>query len=334
MVRVNAEPDTRGNHEHLSDTRMTRKFLAFPPSADVEQVEGVLDAKAREFETIGYVYVLDEGGVLIGVASLKQILQAKQGTKLGEIMNQKVISVKQHSHQERAVYLALRHGLRSIPVVDNEHRLVGVITHKSILSIFNHEFRKDLFQSSGIRHAKEVESLDTPMSKLVKVRFPSLLLGLVGGLLAATIVTSFEEILNSYIVLASFIPVIVYLTDAVGTQSQTLVVRLLATEPGFSVFRYLVREVKIGLLLGLIFAVTLFAAEVLGWQQVEVGIVIGMSIFLSISFQAFFSTYLSIFLAKMKKDPAIASGPIATIISDITTIAMYFVIAVVMLELI
>jgi magnesium transporter len=92
------------------------------------------------------------------------------------------------------------------------------------------------------------------------------------------------------------------------------------------------REIKIGIVLGLIFAIMLFAAEFLGWQQLELGVVISIAVFFSMVFQTFFSTYLSIVLSKLKKDPAIASGPIATIISDVTTIAMYFAIAIVILE--
>lgn len=183
-----------------------------------------------------------------------------------------------------------------------------------------------------MHHIKEIESIETPVSKLVRARFPSLLLGLFGGLVAAYIVTSFEELLNSYIILASFIPVIVYLTDAVGTQSQTLVVRLIAIDPKFSFHRYLFRELKIGIILGASFAILLFAASLLGWRTSELAVIIGISIFISMVFQTFFAAYFSIVLQKLKFDPAIASGPIATIISDITTIAIYFVIATLLLE--
>ncbi|MEM4253590.1 MAG: magnesium transporter [Candidatus Nitrosotenuis sp.] len=333
MTKSKFENQEKSNHEHLVDTKMTRKYLAFSPSETVERIENVLDFKAREFETIGYVYAIDENGILVGVASLKQILQSKHGTQLKEIMNTNVISLKQHEHQERAVYVALKHGLKVIPVVDSEHRLLGVVTQKSILSIFHHEFRKNLFRTSGIKHVKEIESMDTPVFSLVKVRFPSLFIGMIGGLIAASIVTNFEHVLTSYIALASFIPVIVYLTDAIGTQSQTLVVRLLAMEPGFPISKYVLREIKIGIILGFIFAAMLFVAEIVGWQQIKLGIVVGMAVFFSMIFQAFFSTYLSIALSRMKKDPAIASGPIATIISDVTTIAMYFAIAMMILQI-
>ncbi|MEM3064010.1 MAG: magnesium transporter [Candidatus Nitrosotenuis sp.] len=323
---------TENDHEYLVDTKITKKYLAFSENDTVDKVKEVLATKAKTFETIGYIYVVTDNGVLHGTVSLKQVLEAAPSTKLGDLMNPDVIYVKYHSHQERAVYLALKHGLKAIPVVDKEKRLLGIITHKTILSIFHHEFRKDLFMSGGVQHSKEVESINTPISKLVKVRFPSLFLGLIGGLVAASIVTNFEDILNSYIVLASFIPVIVYLTDAIGTQSQTLVVRLLALEPDFPLRRYLLREIKIGVILGIIFGAMLFFAELVGWQQIKLGVVVGAAVFFSMAFQAFFAAYFSIMLAKFKKDPAIASGPLATIISDITTIAMYFGVAIVVLE--
>ena len=124
--------------------------------------------------------------------------------------------------------------------------------------------------------------------------------------------------------LASFIPVMIYLSDAIGTQSQTLIVRIIALEPTFSVKRYLARELKVGGILGIIFALLLFAAASVGWGVSQAGAIIGLSILISIVFQAVISTYLSILLAKSNVDPAVTSGPLTTIISDITTLTMYF----------
>ena len=320
------------SHHELIDSRITRNFLSFHKNDTVSKVKALLQTRAKEFESIGYVYIVDESNVLIGVVSLKHILQSPDYVTLDGIMDTDVVSIKFHSHQERAIYLTLEHGLKSIPVVDDDNKLLGIVTHKTILSIFHHEFRKDILGSAGIHHAKEIESIDTPVSRLVKARLPSLLVGLVGGLITATIVTNFEGLLSSYIVLAAFIPTIVYLTDAVGTQSQTLVVRLIAMEPKFSMYRYLLRELKIGLVLGTSFAALLFITGMLGWGKSDLALVIGASIFISMVFQTFFSAYFSIILQKLKVDPAIVSGPIATIISDITTIAIYFGIATLLLE--
>lgn len=324
--------DYSDNYPHLIDTKITKNFLAFHKTDTVSKIKNILQEKAKEFASIGYIYVIDENSVLVGVVSLKQILQSSDEITLEKIMNENVVSIKSHSHQERVIYLALKHGLKAIPVVDKDKHLVGIVTHKTILSIFHHEFREDILRSGGVHHIKEIEAVDTPVRKLVKARLPSLLLGLFGGLITASIVTSFEGLLNSYIILASFIPAIVYLTDAVGTQSQTLVVRLIAIEPKFSFQQYLFRELKIGFILGASFAILLFAAGLLGWGETNLALIVGASIFISMFFQTFFAAYFSIMLQKLRFDPAIASGPIATIISDITTIVIYFAIATIILE--
>jgi Mg/Co/Ni transporter MgtE len=132
-----------------------------------------------------------------------------------------------------AINIAL---IKSIPVVDSEDRLMEVVAYDAILKIFHHEFREDNLKSGGIHHhIKEIEDITTPVSRLVRARVLSLILGLIGGLVAVYIVKGFENILSSYFVLASCIPVLIYLSDAIGTQSQTLIVRMIALEPAFSV---------------------------------------------------------------------------------------------------
>lgn len=167
---------------------------------------------------------------------------------------------------------------------------------------------------------------------MIKARLPSLIIGLLGGLLAAYVVRGFEDILSSYLALAAFIPVIVYLSDAVGTQSQTLIVRMIALEPNFSFRNYMSREIKIGSILGITLGVILFTVVFIGWLSINIGVIIGISIFLSMLFQAFVSTSLSILLTKFRIDPAISSGPLTTIMSDITTLVIYFSIATLFLR--
>jgi magnesium transporter len=309
-------------------TRITSKFLSVNEEATAGEIRRQMSARAKELEVIDYIYVIDEGGHIRGVASLKDIWQVADNMLAKEIMKKDLVTVDIHADQERIVYLVLRHKLRAIPVVDSENRLSGVVPYDVILNIFHHEFREDLFKSGGIHHhIKEIEDMATPVSKLVRARLPSLALGLIGGLFAAFIVSGFEGIISSYFVLASFIPVMIYLSDAIGTQSQTLIVRMIALEPGFSATRYLGREVQVGGILGAIFASLLFAAALLGWGTLQAGAIIGLSIFISIVFQSLISTYLSITLVKFNVDPAVASGPLTTIISDITTLTLYFGIA-------
>lgn len=329
----NMKIDILKNNLKKAKDHITKKILTVNPEDNVGHIKEILTSKAKQFETIGYVYVVDNTQKLVGVISLKEILQENNETLVGKLMIKNVISIRDDAHQEKVIDLALKHGFWSIPVVDKENHLLGVIPHTIILSIFHHEVREDVLRSGGIHHKiKEIESLQTPASRLVKARLPSLFIGLLGGLIAAAIISNFESFLNEYIILASFIPVIVYLSDAIGTQSQTLVVRMIALEPNFSLRRYMLREIKIGSFLGLIFGLSLFVAVSFGWGHFDLGIVIGSSIFLSMIFQTFFSTYVSIIFDKFGIDPATATGPIATIISDITTVVVYFGIAVSLLH--
>ena len=322
----------KNNLEKIKD-HIIKEILTVNPENNVGHIKEILAKKARQFEIIGYVYVVDHAQKLVGVISLKEILQANNEALSEKLMIKNIISIREDDYPEKVVHLALKHGFWSIPVVDKEKYLLGVIPHKTILSIFHHKVREDVLRSGGIHHKiKEIESLETPVSRLVRARLPSLFIGLLGGLVAAAIISNFESFLNEYIILASFIPVIVYLSDAIGTQSQTLVIRMIALEPNFSLRRYLFREIKIGSLLGFIFAISLFVAVFFGWGKLDLGIVIGSSIFLSMIFQTFFSTYISIIFEKFGIDPATATGPIATIISDITTIVAYFSIAVLLLH--
>jgi magnesium transporter len=314
-------------------TRITNKFLSVSEEETAGGIKKLVADRAKELEVIDYIYIVDESRFLHGVASLKDILRECDDVPVKRIMKRKLVTVDTHADQERIIYLVLKNRLKSIPVVDSENRLSGIVPYDAILNIFHHEFREDILKSGGIHHhIKEIEDIATPVSRLVRARLPSLALGLVGGLLAAFIVSGFEDVLSTYFVLASFIPVMIYLSDAVGTQSQTLIVRMIALEPGFSVKRYLAREVKVGGILGAVFASLLFAAASLGWGPLQAGAVIGFSMLVSIVFQSFISTYLSISLVKFNVDPAVASGPLTTIISDITTLTLYFGIASLLLR--
>ena len=312
----------------IAGARITTRFLSVSGDELVGGVKNMITNKAKELEILDYVYIIDEQDKLLGVVSLKEILQSPEESKMVSIMKAHPVSVDFHTDQERLIYLVLKHDLKAIPVVDGQNHLKGVVPYHTILKVFHHEFREDILRSGGIHHhIKEIEEITTPASKLVRARLPSLVLGLFGGLLAAYIVTGFEQLLGSYLALAAFIPVMVYLSDAVGTQSQTLIVRMIALEPDFSVRKYMTRELKIGGALGIIFAILLFAAGTLGWGGLHIGFVVGSSMFLSIIFQAFMATYLSAALARRKIDPALASGPLTTIISDVTSLALYFAIA-------
>ena len=150
----------KNNLEKVKD-HITKKILTVNPGNNVGNIKEILAKQARQFETIGYVYVVDDDKRLVGVASLKQILQENNETPVEKLMIKNIIRIRDDAHQIKAVSLALKHGLWSIPVVDKENHLLGVIPHKIILSIFHHKVREDVLRSDGIHHKnKEIEALD------------------------------------------------------------------------------------------------------------------------------------------------------------------------------
>jgi len=285
--------------------------------------------KADTFDTIDYVYIVDNDEVLKGAISIKELHASKKDVNVEEIMEKKLVFAHPMTHQERIVYLALSHKIKAIPVVDREKRLLGIVPYDTILEIFNEEVREDIFKFGGIFHkvGKEYTTIKSSAATMIRTRLPWLIIGVLGGTLTASIISSFEHVLNTLLALAAFAPVLAYLSDAVGTQSETLTVRSIALDPKLSLKSYFAREFVVALALALACGLLLSTIALLGWQNSVLGLIIGLSMFLSVISAVFISTGFPFLFKKVNLDPAIASGPFATMISDVATVTIYFTVA-------
>ena len=208
--------------------------LAFPEERILD-VRKRIFGKAKEFGTLNYIYVVDKENKLVGVFSLKEILQKPEETKVGDLMIKEIIKAHPHTDQERVAILALTHNLKSIPVVDKENKFLGVVPSDTILDILHSEHVEDILRFAGI-HKRDtfLEIIKAPVKDLVRVRLPWLILGLFGGIFAAQIANFFEAPLSTHFTLIAFIHLILYMSAAVGAQTQTLTVRNLALNFEFS----------------------------------------------------------------------------------------------------
>jgi len=313
-------------------TAGSRLISAFPKAKvgdTIASIEQVLTEKADDFETIDYVYVIDEDNVLKGVISIKEIHSSKKDTHIEDVMTKKLVFAYPLTDQERIVYLALSNGIKSIPVVDRQKHLLGIVPFNVILKVFNEEVREDTFKFGGIFHkvGKEYTTIKASATTMIKTRIPWLIIGVLGGAVTASIITNFQNVLNTLLALAAFAPVLAYLSDAVGTQSETLAVRSIALDPKLSLKSYFLREVAVALVLALVCGVLLSTVALLGWQDPILGVIVGVSMFISIIAAVFISTGFPFIFKKSNLDPAVASGPFATMISDVTTMTIYFAIA-------
>jgi len=296
----------------------------------IRSIEKMIMKKAKTFDMVDYVFIVDEDNVLHGVLPIEDVLAtSNKDAKVDEVMKKDLVVVHPLTDQERAVYLALSHNLKAIPVVDEVEHLLGVVPYNTILSIFNEEVREDIFTFGGIFHrvGKEYTTIRSSTSVLIKRRLPWLIIGVLGGAITASIITSFEKVLGALLALAAFTPVLAYISDAAGTQSETFTVRSIALDPKLSLKPYFVREIKVALSISSTCALSISTVVLIGWNNSLLSLIVGLSMFLSLFAAILISTSLPFLFKKLDFDPAFASGPFATLISDIFSITIYFSVA-------
>ena len=315
-------PETAGN-------LMYREFPTINPDATLRDVEKMLLKKTHKFETIGYIYVVDKKNKLLGVVSLKDLFRLDKNTQVRKAMEKKVFSVRTHTDQERVALLALRNNLKAVPVVDKSNHILGVIPYNIILDVLHKENIEDILRTAGIHKFKDpaVDIITASTTTHVKKRLPWLLLGLLGGIIAAFIIGSFESMLDKYLLLAAFIPAVVYMADAVGAQAQTIFIRSMALDKKLNIGKYAFREVKINTLLGILLGIFFYITFAIFWSSSFFGLIIGVSIFATVLVSMAVSIILPLIFQKFNSDPAISSGPFATAVRDLTSLLVYFGIA-------
>ena len=318
--------------EFPPNTAGSRLVSAIPKAKlgdEIAVVEQMLTQRAEDFDTIDYVYVVDQDNVLKGVISIREIHISKKDAHVEEIMTKKLVFSNPLTDQERIVYLALSNGIKSIPIVDEQMRLLGIVPYNEILNVFNEEVREDTFRFGGIFHrvGNEYMTIKASAATMIRTRIPWLIVGVMGGIVTASIVGSFEHVLSTLLTLAAFTPVLAYLSDAVGTQSETLAVRSIALDPKLRLKAYFKREFLVAIVLALVCGGLLATFALIGWQDLVLSLIVGTSMFLSIIVAVLISTGFPFVFKKANMDPAIASGPFATMVSDIATITIYFALA-------
>ena len=283
------------------------------------------------FENIDYIYV-NEKQKLVGVISIKDLFRQKnKNEKLKNFMNKKIYSVKTSTDQEKVVEVAMKHNLKAVPVVEGK-KLLGVVPHHIILDVLHKEGVEDLLHKAGIHPFEEPahEIIHASTKKHFEKRLPWLMLGLLGGTLAAVVVGFFEDILSIYVILAAFIPAIVYMADAIANQAQTIFIRSMALEE-INYKWYVFREFKINLFLALILAIVFYLVVLIGWKDPFFALVIGVSIFATALFSVLIAVSLPIVFKKFKTDPAFSTGPFSTALVDLSSLIIYFGIAQLMI---
>jgi len=301
-------------------------------SATVQEIQQLLHQQAKNLETISYIYLLDQQKKLTGVVSIKDIFSSTPKTFLRSLVSQDVISVRPHTDKERVAMLSLKHNLKAVPVVDKNNVFLGAVTNNTISRILHEEGMENVLRLGGVLpHTSFDNVFNLPILISLKHRFPWLALGLLGGILAALIVGSFEEVLKNNLILAAFIPLVVYMADAVGTQMEAFIIRDLAVDPDLKLAKYFIRQAIIVVLLGMVMSLLLYFFSLVLYGQPDISFILSLALFCAIFSSLATGLLIPYLFGRLRFDPANASGPVATVIQDVLSIVIYFLIARVIL---
>jgi magnesium transporter len=230
-------------------------------------------------------------------------------------------------HQERAAWQAVQHGESTMAVIDEQRTFLGLIPPSRLLQVLLWEHDEDLARLGGFVHDAEVarEASQEAVTRRYWHRLPWLLLGLAGALVSAALIGVYEQQLEANVLLALFIPGIVYMADAVGTQTETLIIRGLSV--GVTVRQVVKRELLTGVLVGVTVAAAFYPLALWRWGDFEVAAAAALALLAACSTATIVAMALPYLFDRLGKDPAYGSGPLATVIQDLISILVYFAIA-------
>ena len=251
----------------------------------------------------------------IGNVTLGRIMSAPRETKLADIAEDSFRTFEVSEDEADVAYVFNQYHLISAPVVDENNRLVGIVTIDDAMGILDEEHEEDLLRLAGVGEGR----LSDRVIETTKQRFPWLAVNLVTAVLASMVISQFADTIAQFVALAVLMPIVASMGGNAGTQSLTVAVRAIATRDltGANVWRVLRREVYVGIVNGLIFAVVMGIVGVVWFGLPMLGVVIGVAMVLNLAVAALAGVGIPVFLERLGVDPALASGAFVTTVTDI-----------------
>lgn len=279
--------------------------------------------QAEDIENVYTIYVVDSKDRLIGTLSLKKLLLAPAGSKIEDLYDEDVRSVKAYEDAESVANIMEKYDLVVLPVIDELDRLIGRITIDDVVDVIKEEADKDYQMASGL--SESVDSGDSVMV-LTRARLPWLLIGLLGGIFGALVINQYEDQLQIYPEMALFIPLIAAMGGNVGVQSSAIIVQGLANNSlGFDgLFKRLSKEFLVALLNGIVCSILILIYTVIVKDNNNLAATVSLALMIVIVFAGLFGTFVPLMLDKYKIDPALATGPFITTMNDIVGLFIYF----------
>ncbi len=303
-----------------------------PRAAGQQTVSDVLEAlRGQSWEELSHVYLIDEQHRLKGQVPIERFITADPRTPVDDLRGAPPVEVQPDDDAETVALRAVEHHDADVAVVDRQQRLLGAIPIGRLLALLHEEHVDNFLRMGGVGDVHPAPLAQQDTMAAFRARMPWLAIGLLGGFLAGGIAAYFEQALKQEIALAFFLPLVVYMADAVGTQTETVLVRALAYGK-VSIGAQLVREGMVGSLIGgtvgLLSGIGLWISD----GQSAVALVVGATLAVTAVVAALMASLLPLGLSRLGADPALASGPVATVLQDILSVAIYLGIATMLLH--
>ncbi len=337
---ANASAETRRDINHLlrypedsAGSIMTVEYVDLKETLTVEEAIARIRKVGVDSETINVCYVLDQRRTLVGTVALRYLLLSPPEAIIGDIMHENIISLHTLMDQEEVARQFKKYDFTSMPVVDNEERLVGIITIDDVVDILEEEATEDIEKMAAVMPSDR-PYMKTSVIEAWKNRIPWLLLLMLSATFTGSIISSFENALARYVVLTTFIPMLMGTGGNAGGQSSAIIIRGLSLdEISFKDWPVVVwKEIRTAFLCGLTLAVCGFVKMLIIEQvSVTVALVVSATLFLVVIVAKIVGSALPILVKKIGMDPAVMASPFITTIVDAISLLIYFKIATLVL---
>lgn len=319
--------------EDCAGTLMTPDYISLEESWTAEQALDYIKKVGMESETIYTCYVKSYGRKLEGIVSLKSLVLAESGTPVSEIMHREVVDINVYEDQESVSDKFKKYGFLAMPVVDNENRLVGIITVDDIFDVIEEEATEDMERMAGVLDASDKEYLDISVWHHVRNRFPWLFFLMLSYIFTGSLISRSEDILSNIPALIVYMPMLMGTGGNSGSQSATLIIRGLSLGEIElkDAIRVLWKELRVSLMMGLMLSLLNFARVMFEQRgnplQIPVAITVSVAMVAVVIAAKCIGSMLPILAKRLGIDPALMASPMISSLTDLVSIGTYLFLA-------
>jgi magnesium transporter len=314
---------TRNPQPESAEYHILRNVPSARADATCGEILQMLRLKRYQYADV--VVVVDEAGAVLGMVSTGELVAQSPDTSVRRAMHPDIVPANLSMDQEHVASLALDNALGSAPVVDERGRFIGLVPPQTLLAVLRREHIEDLHRLTGILRETQVarDAIEGPPLRRAAHRLPWLFVGLAGSAVAALVMAQFEAVLRAHLALIFFLPGIVYIADAIGTQTEAIAVRGLSISRS-SLSTLLLGELWTGILIGAILGGTSFLALWAVMGDSQLALAVAMAVFAASGLATAIGLLLPWTFHKLGFDPAYGSGPLATVVQDVLSLLVYF----------